>query len=199
MDAVACADCDLLHASVTLPARAGARCARCGSPLRLPARDAQQAWLAAALAASIAFAVANAEPLMRMAELGRHASQTLAGSALSMWSLGSETAAIVVLVCSIVAPAGYLAAMLVALLATRRAPVPRWSGTALRYAFAFQRWAMPEVVLLGTLVAYVKIGELAAASPGPGMVAIGALVLLMTWLNVSVDRATLWSRIPSQR
>jgi len=199
MDAVACPRCDLLHASTRLPAGASAHCARCGNALPIPARHEQAAWIAATLAALIAFAVASAEPMMGLSELGFHWSLTLPQSAAMMWLEGSETAAVLVAVCAMAAPAGYLLALLVALLATRSAAAPRWSATPIRWAFALRRWAMPEVVLLGVLIAYVKIGELTDASPGTGMGAIGVLVLLIAWLNASVDWAALWSRVPCKQ
>ena len=59
----------------------------------------------------VAFAVANAAPLMSMSELGQVASTTLAGSAARMWAQGSEPTAILVAICAIVAPAAYLLAM----------------------------------------------------------------------------------------
>lgn len=195
---LACPDCDLLYASAPLPPGTSARCVRCGSALPIPARHAQTTWIALTIAALIAFAVANAEPLMQLSELGMRASLTLAESAALMWLDGSETAAVLVVVCSIAAPAGYLLTVLAALLATRRAGAPRWSATLVRWALALHDWAMPEIVLLGTLIAFVKMRDLADASPGPGMAAIGALVLLIAWLNTSIDWAALWSRIPCQ-
>jgi len=41
-----------------------------------------------------------------------------------------------------------------------------------------QPWPMNEVMILGILVALIKIAELATVEPGFGMYAVGALVVL---------------------
>ena len=69
--------------------------------------------------------------------------------------------------------------MLAVLLAARRPPAPRWVGELLRWAEAMQPWSMIEVMMLGILVALIKIAELATVEPGIGMYAVGALVVLL--------------------
>jgi paraquat-inducible protein A len=195
MEAVACLGCDLLHAATTLPAGGRARCVRCGGALSVPGPHAYERLVATAIAAFVTFVVANTEPLMQLSELGRVASTTVAGSALEMWAQGSRPTAIVVALCSIAAPGAYLLMVLAALLSSRKKPAPPWTGKLVHWASAIHPWAMPEVMLLGTLVAYVKISELADASPGVGMYATGALAVLIASLSSSMNLAALWSRI----
>jgi paraquat-inducible protein A len=54
---------------------------------------------------------------------------------------------------------------------------------------------MPEVMLLGILVALVKIGEMATVLPGAGLYAAGALPLLLAAVAVSFDPGALWERV----
>jgi len=195
MGAIACPYCDLLHATRPHPPSGKAQCLRCGGALFLPEPRGNDAALAATVAAIIAFAVANGAALMSMSELGQVASTTLAGSAVRMWAQGSEPTAALVAICAIVAPAAYLALMMATLLAIRRDPAPRWAGVTARWAEAIHPWAMPEVMLLGTLVAYVKISELADASPGLGMYATAAVSALIAAIGSSFNPASLWARI----
>ena len=195
MARVACPDCDLLHSAIQVPDRGVAHCVRCGGPLPLAAPVRGQPELAAALAAMVLLAVAIAFPLMRLSELGRVSVTTLPQSALDMWTNGSEATAIVVAVCSFVAPAAYLALIIGALVGCMRRRPARWAGTLARWCGRVQPWAMPEVMLLGTLVAYVKVAEVADASPGVGMYAVGAVALLIAWLGNEVRSASVWSRI----
>ena len=65
----------------------------------------------------------------------------------------------------------------------------------LRWVGHLQVWSMLEVVMLGILVALVKIAELATVDPGIGMYAFGAVILLMPAIAVNVDRRELWRRI----
>jgi paraquat-inducible protein A len=52
-------------------------------------------------------------------------------------------------------------------------------------------WSMPEVFLLGAIVALVKLGDLATVIPDIGLWAFGALTWLIT-LVTSFDHRWLW-------
>src|SRR5262249_58863032 len=98
--------------------------------------------------------------------------------ACQMWQEGEGIAAAIVAFCAVIAPGGYILFMLTVLLAVRRPPAPQWVGEMLRGAHAMRPWSMNEVMLLGILVALIKIAELATVEPGIGMYAMGALVVL---------------------
>ena len=62
-----------------------------------------------------------------------------------------------------------------------------------------QPWSMNEVMMLGILVALIKIAELATVEPGIGMYAVGALVVLFppSWSDrrargLGADRVGRW-------
>ena len=101
----------------------------------------------------------------------------------------SRSPASLVAFCAVIAPGGYLLFMLTLLLAARRSPAPRWVGEMLRWAHHFQMWSMLEVMMLGILVALIKIAELATVEAGIGMYAVGALMLLFPAIMVTFDRA----------
>jgi len=54
---------------------------------------------------------------------------------------------------------------------------------------------MLEVVMLGILVALIKIASLATVEPSIGMYAFGAAVLLFPMIMTSFDSRDLWQRI----
>jgi paraquat-inducible protein A len=196
---VACPDCDLLHASGPLRAGERACCTRCGAALSIRGPRTLEKSLATAAAAAITFWIANTEPLMRLSALGIANHTTIARSAAALWVEGSPAAATVVAFCAIVAPAACVHLTLAALFASRRRRAPHWVGTPLRWANAMWGWALPEVMLLGILVAYVKVSEVADASPGMGLYAAGALAILMASLRASLDLPALWSRVEGVR
>lgn len=195
VDTAACPDCDLLQQVPELPLGGKARCARCGRTLATRPIDPLDRPLALTLAAAIAFVVANTAPLMGLTAVGRHASTTIVGGAYEMWLQGQEITAAVVAFCAVIAPGGYIALTLAVLLAVRRPPAPRWVGDILRAAHAMRPWSMNEVMLLGILVALIKIAELATVEPGVGMYAMGALVVLLAAVMVTVDAHALWARV----
>lgn len=195
IEVVACHGCDLLQRLPSLAPGARARCIRCGALVAARARNPLDLPLALVVTALIVLAVANLAPLMELSAVGRHASTTIAGGARQMWIDGQRITAAIVAFCAVVAPAMYLLFMLAVLLAARRAVVPRWVGDALRLAESMQAWAMLEVMLLGILVALIKIAELAKVHPGIGMVSVGCLVALFPAIAVTFDAEDVWRRI----
>ena len=172
-----------------------ARCPRCRVTVARNPVDPIDRPLAIAVAASFVFIVANTFPLMGLSVAGRESNTTILGGAHEMWLQGSEIAAAMVAFCAVVAPGAYIAFTLAVLLAARRPPAPRWVGTLLRTASAVQPWSMSEVMLLGVLVALVKIAQLATVVPGVGGYALGVLIILLATMSSSFDPHAVWIRV----
>jgi paraquat-inducible protein A len=192
---IACPDCDLLQQLPPLPRGAKARCLRCGSVLASRPGGPRDLPLALALAAVITFGIANVAPLMDLSVIGRTASTTIVGGAYQMWLEGEPLVSALIAFCAVLAPGAYLVFMLILLIAARRTPPPQWVGEMLRWAHHFEMWSMLEVMMLGILVALIKIAELAAVEAGIGMYAVFALIVLMPSILVTFDARELWSRI----
>jgi paraquat-inducible protein A len=193
--AAACPDCDLLQRIPPLPPGGKARCLRCGCALAKQPAVPSDVPLALTVAAMIVFLLANLSPLMDLSVVGRVASTTIVGGAYQMWLEGEQITAVLVGFCAVIAPGGYLLFMLALLLAARRTPAPFWVGEMLRWVNHFQIWSMLEVMMLGILVALIKIAELATVEAGIGMYAVGALVLLIPAILVNFNDRELWQRV----
>lgn len=192
---LACSDCDLLQRLPPLPPGAAARCRRCGHTIALNRPDSLNRTLALAIAAFIVLIVANLSPLMALSVSGRQVSTTILGGAREMWFRGQAITAILVVFCTVIAPAVHVGIMSTVLIAVRRPPAPPWVGTLLRWSEWHQSWAMVEVMMLGVLVALIKIADLATVVPGIGMYAAGALVVLIAAMTVSFDPREVWRRV----
>jgi paraquat-inducible protein A len=193
--AVACPDCDLLQQIPPLRPGAKASCVRCGHTLARQPSGPRDLPLALTAAAAIAFVLANLTPLMNLSVIGRVASTTVAGGAYEMWMQDEKITGALVAFCAVIAPGGYLLFMLTLLLAARRPPAPRWVGEMLRWVHHFNTWSMLEVMMLGILVALIKIAELATVAPGIGMYAVGALILLFPAIISTFDERALWKNV----
>jgi paraquat-inducible protein A len=134
--------------------------------------------LALALAAAILFVIANTLPLMDLSVVGRSTSTTIAGGASEMWLRGDPVTGVLVAFCAVLAPAGYLLCVLALLVAARCSPAPAWAAYLIRWLRRLQAWSMLEVMLLGILVALMKIAQTATVETGLGMLALGTLVIL---------------------
>jgi len=172
-----------------------ARCLRCRHTLAVDKPDSLERTLSLTVAAAIVFLIANVWPLMGLSAVGRHASTTILGGAQEMWLQGNEITAVLVAFCTVIAPAIHIVFMLTVLLAVRRPPAPSWVGMLLRWLEWQYPWAMIEVMMLGILVALIKIAELATVIPGVGMFAVGALMALFATMKVSFDPREVWTRI----
>jgi paraquat-inducible protein A len=192
---VACPECDLLQRIPPLPPGGKARCVRCGCLLAKRPSGPPDLPLALAFAAAILFVVANTSPLMDLSVIGRAATTTIAGGAWEMWQQDQHITGVLVVFCAVIAPGGYLLFMLTLLLAARRSLVPHWVGEMLRWVQHFEMWSMLEVMMLGILVALIKIAELATVEAGIGMYAAFALVVLFPAIMVTFDVRDLWQRV----
>jgi paraquat-inducible protein A len=191
---LACPDCDLLQRLPELEPGASARCPRCDREI-WRRRDDTHRTLPLTLAALVLYAIANTFPMLGLSAVGREASTTVLGGADQLWRDGREIVAGLVLFTAVVAPALQIGFMLAICLGARGERVPRWVGLLLRHHPTTRIWSMIEVMMLGVLVALIKIAELATVVPGVAMYALGALVFLLAAIQASFDPREIWRRI----
>lgn len=147
------------------------------------------------IAAALLYVVANSVPMLGLTVVGRQASTTVIGGAAHLWADGRETVAALVLLTAVVAPALQIVFMLAIILGALRTPAPRWVGTLLRHLPVTRTWSMIEVMMLGVLVALIKIADYATVIPGLALFVLGALVFLLAGMQSSFDPREVWNRI----
>jgi paraquat-inducible protein A len=192
---IACLQCDLLQRLPALGPGASARCPRCNKELWRHREDSLNRTLALSLAALVLYIVANSVPMLGLTVLGHQAFTTVFGGAVQLWRDGEQIVAGVVLFAAVVAPALQIGFMLAIVLGTLRKRTPRWVGVLLRYYPTTRTWSMIEVMLLGVLVALIKIAELATVIPGTALFALGALVFVFAGMQASFDPHEVWNRV----
>jgi len=192
---VACPDCDLLQRLPDLDPGGSARCLRCDVELWRRRDASRHRTLPLTLAAAVLYAIANAFPLLSLSAVGRQASTTVFGGAEQLWSDGREIVAGLVLLTAVIAPALQIGFMLAIQLGAHREPVASWVGTLLRHHPITRTWSMIEVMMLGVLVALIKIAELATVIPGIALFALGALIFLLAAIQASFDPREIWDRV----
>lgn len=192
---VACPGCDLVQRLPELAPGGAARCPRCDQELWRPRADALNRTLALTIAAAVLYVVANSAPMLGLSAVGHVASTTVLGGAQQLWRDGREIVAGLVLFTAVVAPALQIAFMLAIVLGARRERPRPWVGTLLRHHPTTRTWSMIEVMLLGVLVALVKIAELATVVPGTALYALLALVFVFAAIQASFDPREVWQRV----
>jgi paraquat-inducible protein A len=192
---IACQHCDLLQRLPELAPGASARCPRCDKELWRRREDSLNRTLALALAAAILYVVANSVPMLGLTAVGHHAFTTVFGGAVQLWHDGEEIVALLVLFAAVIAPALQIGFMLAIVLGAHREQPARWVGTLLRLHPTTRTWSMIEVMMLGVLVALIKIAELATVIPGVALFALGALVFVLAAMQASFDPREVWDRV----
>jgi paraquat-inducible protein A len=193
---VACTHCDLLQRVPDLEPKASARCPRCNVELRRRRVDPLQRSLALTLAAGVLFAVANSVPMLGLAAVGQTASTTVFGGVVQLWKDDERIVSMLVLFTAIVAPAAQIGLMLAVLVGSLRAAPPRWVGKLLRHLPTTYIWSTIEVMILGVMVALIKIADYATVIPGLALFALGALVFVLAAMQASFDPDEIWKRVP---
>jgi paraquat-inducible protein A len=192
---IACSNCDLLQRLPELPPGGSARCPRCDEELWRRREDSLNRTLALSLAAALLYVVANCVPMLGLSAVGRHAFTTVLGGAEHLWENGLPLVSALVLLTAVIAPALQIGFMLVIVVAARRARPPGWVGTLLRHHPTTCTWSMIEVMMLGVLVALVKIADYATVIPGTALFMLGILIFLLAGIQASFDPREVWDRI----
>jgi paraquat-inducible protein A len=192
---VACAHCDLLQRLPELASGASARCPRCNKELWRHKEDSLNRTFALTVAAGVLYVIANSVPMLGLTIVGRAASTTVFGGVETLWQDGQELVAALVLFTAIVAPALQIGLMLGIVLGAQRTSVPRWVATLMRYHPVTRIWSMIEVMMLGVLVALVKIADYATVVPGVALLILWVLVFILAAIQASFDPREVWERI----
>ncbi len=196
---VACHDCDMLYRKRPLREGEKARCGRCGALLYTRKPNSIERSLTLALAALILFVLANAYPLLNFQFQGRVQQSSVLSGVRELYAQGMWALAVVVFVASILAPLLKILALLYVLLPLhfgrppwRMAPVFRWIET-------LHPWAMTEVYLLGVLVAFVKLSDIATIVPGVALYSFAALIVAMAATDAALEPEAIWERLETRR
>jgi paraquat-inducible protein A len=196
---MACHECDLLQREILLPERGTATCARCGAVLYRRNPHSIERSLAIATAASMLFLLANVFPLVGLRVGGELVQTTLFGAARAIYANDMKILGVVVLITTVVAPLIELVAMLALLVPLWGRRVPLAGASLLRAMRAVQPWRMGEVLMLGVLVALVKLAHIAEVIPGIALWSLGGLVVLTAAGMSTFDPRELWARIDPAR
>lgn len=196
---LACPECDALQRRPTLAPDAAATCVRCGAEIEREKPHSLDHTLAFMVAAAVAFAIANAFPIMELEARGIPSSSTLYGLVEGLFATGWPSVALIVLVTVIVVPAVQIGTALYILVPLKLGRLPRFLRPAIHTLDWIWRWGMVEVFFLSALLSMVKLTQLASVHIGLALYAVGAYVLLLAAAVAAFDPHSLWRRIEELR
>ena len=196
---VACPECECLMARPALDENAVADCVRCGAELYRAKPHALDRSLAFLLAAAILFLVANTRPLMELEARGIPTSATIYETATTLAEMGMPSVCLLVLATTIVIPALQLFFTLAVLVPLKLGHVPRLLPAAFRVVSRIWPWGMVEVYLLGVLIAFVKLQDIATVYSGTALYAIAGYVFAISAAVSSFEPEEVWKRVEALR
>jgi len=177
---VVCDGCAAVYRRPSLSSRELAHCRRCGDMLGRGHALTLEAQLALAIAALVVFLIANLTSVVELNLRGLRTDATLMHAVRGTWDDGEPFIATLAFATAFAFPLAVIVLRLYVLAPLTVGWRPPAFALAMRALRRATRWSMVEVVLLAALIAFVRSASLADARPGAGLVAFGALALLLT-------------------
>lgn len=178
-----CHHCGALYQRIALEPGQWARCLRCDEILETSGLFTPRAWLAVILAAIMTFLLANAFPVATLSFQGSAQATTFLGAVKATLDAGFWEVALLTGLVGFGLPLLKLLLLLMLFvpLATRRVPI--YFEAALHVLAWVRPWCMVPVFLLGSLVAIVKLVDLAQLAVGIGLYATAMSAVFFTALS----------------
>ena len=128
-------------------------------------------------------------PWVTLSKFGNERSVNLADTFVGYWSQGFEPFGALVLFCGAIAPFGMLALLIAVTMTDGKENLRELNGRLSAWAQRVEFWAMPEVQVLGVLVAFFKLGSVVDVSVRPGLYAYAAtsLFTLLAWRSFKLQ------------
>ncbi|UMM64232.1 paraquat-inducible protein A [Aristophania vespae] len=193
-----CHGCGLIQKAPHLKPGQVAECTRCGEQL-----DRER--LTSPIMAPLAFCITSialylallVSPLMTIDIYGRENTVSLLSGPKELINQGFSLISILVLSASVLMPAIVLTLMMLILYGMWHShKAPHW----IRHVFAWYErlrpWSMIEVYVIGLIVAYSKLVDLAVVILQPGAFLLGGLMVSMAAMDSAFNSKSFWKRFP---
>ncbi|HFD87225.1 MAG TPA: paraquat-inducible protein A [Gammaproteobacteria bacterium] len=195
---IACHDCDLLQKLPDLDIPAQAICARCGASLYRFRKNSIDRSIALGMTGLLLFFVSNLLPFLALNAQGRVQESTLLSASMILYQEGRPFLGTLVFSTTFLFPLLNLLAIMYLLIPLKFGHRPHMSSRVFRYLQSAEPWGMLEVFMLATLVAIVKLGDLATVIPGPSLYAFALLIFVLAGLSSSLDPHLIWHKLDSR-
>lgn len=188
-----CAACGLFQHVPALKPGHVLTCARCGETMGRRRKTSEIGGpLAFCLSSLALYIVLLVSPLMTLNVYGRENMVSLMSGPVEMARQGFGAIAILVALASVLMPGIVLVCMALILYGASRVEMPLWVRPLMAWYERLRPWSMIEVYVIGVLVAYTKLVDLALVTLQPGVFLLGALMVLMAAMDSTFDAEMIW-------
>ena len=190
-----CPHCGLIQRRPQLQPGCTASCVRCHTRLgRTRTNPPIATPLAFCVTSLVLFIISVTQPLMSIDVYGRTRSVTLFTGPIELMREGWVAAGLLVGMVTTLMPGLEIVLMLGILLGALHHRLPWRVPQMMRRYDRLRPWAMIEVYLLGLLVAYSKLVQLAGITVDPAAYALFGLTLTMAATDSTLNDDVIWSR-----
>ncbi|WP_372750297.1 paraquat-inducible protein A [Litorivivens sp.] len=169
-------------------------CPRCNALLWGVGKHSSDIVLCAALSGLILFIPAITLPILKLTMVGQKGSNSLLGGIGRLWTEGEQMLALLVLLCSIVAPLLHLLCVFAISLWQRQRRFPSNFPQWMKWHRWMQGWSMLEVYAMGIIVAYVKMIDDGEVVIGSGSWCFALLLLTVIVCNQYFREEQAWQQ-----
>ncbi|HHL18474.1 MAG TPA: paraquat-inducible protein A [Thiothrix sp.] len=187
-----CQDCDLVQAVPKLRDNEAAHCLRCHSVLETRKKNSLNRSLALVLTGIILFILSNLFPLLSLKAQGIAYDGTLLSASIELYNRDRPWLALLVLFTTFIFPAISLLGTLFVLIVTKLHYQTPVTASLFRFLHSTEIWGMLEVFMLAILVAGVKLGDLADIIMGVSLYSFICLIIVLSFLSLSLNSNTIW-------
>jgi paraquat-inducible protein A len=195
---IACHECGTIHRLPDMPDDTTAGCGACGAKIFIRFERSVERTLALYLASLALFVVANAFAILTMSIGGQTNASTIPDSVRALYNDGMWPLALAVGLAGIALPLAKILGMLAILVPLQLQLRPPWIVAGFRWVERLQAWSMMEVYLLGVIVAYVKLQDLATVHVGVSLYAFVGTIILMAAADSRFEPHAIWRRLAPQ-
>jgi paraquat-inducible protein A len=172
-----------------------ASCLRCKAPLARYHGKSFNTGLALIISVVTLSIPAFTEPLFVVNLYGQERYNTVFSGITSLFTDTLWPLALMVLGFIFIIPAVWLGALLLVFVCLVRNSRPQWLPRTFRMAQMVDEWAMPEVFMIGAVVAYTRLRELTTVQVTSGGWCFFALAIMVMMLRLVVDHQQIWTTI----
>ncbi len=196
---IVCHACDLVQRIDSASPHARVHCARCRAEVYRTNAASIDTAIGLAASAAVLLILSNLYPLVALELNGTRRTTTLIGAALALYGQGYGVIGALVLLTTVFIPLFQIVSILYVLLPLREGRRARRQNELFRTLTRLRPWALPEVFLLGALVALVKLSAMATIVPGISLFCYGALMLTLAALASVTPTEQFWQWVEGSR
>jgi paraquat-inducible protein A len=190
-----CRDCGLMQQLPEVRDGEAVICVRCDATLRRVSTHGLLFSRLNAVAAAFLFLLTLALPLGNVHILGRTSVASVFSGPEMMHHYGLLPLAVIVVLTLVVMPAMKLVVELTVLIGLFAVRPPRWLAWLFGWLEHISPWAMVEVFVLGSIVAYSRLSAMAVVNVGLAAFALGGTMVAMLTTDATLDYEAIWQRL----